>query len=96
MNSKIIKTTVHIHCEHFSWEKVQKFVVYACKLEDSEHRTYIGAQEVEIEVPTDYDPREKQIAALEAQKKQAMAEFHKSVSEINDKISKLTALEYTP
>ena len=47
-------------------------------------------------MPTDYDPREKQIAALEAQKKQAMAEFHKSVAEINDKISKLTALEYTP
>ena len=71
-------------------------MVYAYKLEDTEHRTYIGLQEVEIEVPTDYDPRKKQIAALEAQKKHAMAEFHKSVSEINDKISKLTALEYTP
>jgi hypothetical protein len=96
MNSTIIKTTVHVHCEHFSWERTQKFVVYAYKLEDTEHRTYIGPQEVEIEVPTDYDPRKKQIAALEAQKKHAMAEFHKSVSEINDRISKLTALEYTP
>jgi len=62
---------------------------------DSENYTFVREQEIEMDVPENYDPRVQQITALEAQKVKAMADYQKSVTEINDRISKLQALEYT-
>jgi hypothetical protein len=90
-----IKTTIHVHFQKHSWETEGKFVVFYCHLDDTEDRTYVGPQEIEIEVPDSYDPRAQQVAALEALKQKVMADYHKSVTEINDRISKLLALEYT-
>ena len=69
--------------------------MFYVQLDDTQDRTYVGPQEIEIEVPDDYDPRAQQVAALEALKQKVMADYHKSVTEINDRISKLLALEYT-
>jgi capsular polysaccharide biosynthesis protein len=90
-----IKVTVHIHHVKWIWETNSTFEIYSCQLDDDEHRTYVCAQEIELDVPDDYDPRAQQIAALEKQKQKAMADFQKSVDAINEKISKLQALEYT-
>lgn len=90
-----IKATVHVHYVQYSWQNNGEFQVYSAKLEDSEHRTYVGEQEIEIEVPDDYDPREQKIAALEKYKLKVMGEYQKTVTEINERISKLKALEYT-
>jgi hypothetical protein len=90
-----LKATVHVYYQKYSWEEKGKFSVYPFKIDDSEHLTYVGQQEVEINVPEDYDPRAQQIAALKAQKQKVMADFQKTVDTINEKISKLQALEYT-
>ena len=90
-----IKTTIHIHFQKYTWEDKGEFQIFSFKLEDSDYRTYVGPQEIEIEVPNDYDPRAQQIAALEKQRTKVMADYQKSVMEINDRISKLQALEYT-
>lgn len=90
-----IKITTHIHYVKYSWDTEGQFQIYGSKLKDSEHYTHVCSQEIEIDVPDDYDPRAQQIAALEKQKQKAMADFQKSVDEINEKISKLQALEYT-
>ena len=90
-----ILTTIHVHYQKHSWETEGKFIVFYVQLDDTEDRTYVGPQEVEIEVPDNYDPRAQQVAALEALKQKVMADYHKSVTEINDRISKLLALEYT-
>jgi hypothetical protein len=89
-----VKTTVHIHHSQYSWDKEGTFCVYSFKLEDCEHRTYVGEQEIEIEVPDDYDPRAQKIAALEKHKQKVMADYQKTLMEINDRISKLQAIEY--
>ena len=65
------------------------------KMHDCEHQTYVCEQEIEIEVPNDYDPRAQKIAALEKHKQKVMADYQKTVDEINERISKLQALEYT-
>ena len=52
-------------------------------------------QEIEIEVPDDYDPRAQQIAALEAEMKRVMAEYQKTVTKITERINKLQAIEHT-
>ena len=90
-----ILTTIHVHYQKHSWETEGKFIVFYVQLDDTEDRTYVGPQEIEIEVPDSYDPRAQQVAALEALKQKVMADYHKSVTEINDRIGKLMALEYT-
>ena len=90
-----VKTIVHIHHNQYSWEQTGDYTVYSCKLDDTEHRTYVGEQEIEIEVPDDYDPRAQKIAALEKHKLKIMADYQKTVTEINARISKLQAIEHT-
>jgi hypothetical protein len=90
-----VKITAHVHYNKYSWDEKGSFEVFPCKLEDDDHRTYVGEQEIEVEVPDDYDPRAQQIAALEKHKQKVMADYQKMVTDINEKISKLQALEYT-
>ena len=88
-----IKTTAHIYYQKYSWEEKGEFRVASCKLDDYEYRTYVGSQEIEIDIPDNYDPRAQQVAALEKQKQKVMADYQKSVTEINERINKLLALE---
>lgn len=90
-----IKTQIHVYFSKYSWEKQGEYLVLYAKIDDSEHQNYVCSQEIEIEVPEDFDPRAQKIAALEKQKQKAMADYQKSVTDINDRISKLQALEYT-
>lgn len=90
-----IKIKQYIHFEKYEWQDQGDFELYSTKLEDTDYRTFVCKQEIEIEVPDNYDPRAQQIAALEKQKQKVMADFQKSVDEINERISKLQALEYT-
>ena len=89
-----VKTTIHIHYNQYSWEQTGDYTVYSCKLDDTEQRTYVCEQEIEIEVPDNYDPRAQKIEALQAQKEKIMADYQKTVTEINARISKLQAIEY--
>ena len=90
-----VKIKAHIHYNNNVWDEKGRFEVFTFKFDDCDYRTYVGEQEIEIDVPDDYDPRAQQIAALEKQKQKVMADYHKTVTEINDRISKLQALEYT-
>lgn len=89
-----LKVTAHIHFVKYAWETEGEFQLFSVKLDDSDYRTYVSNQEIEIEVPDNYDPRAQQIAALEKQKQKVMADFQKSVAEINERISMLQAIEY--
>jgi hypothetical protein len=90
-----VKTTIHVYHAQYSWETKAKFQVYSLKIDDSEHMTYVGTQEIEIEVPESYDPRAQKIAALEKHKQKVMADYQNTVNMINERISKLQAIEYT-
>lgn len=87
-----VKTTIHIFQSQYPWDDVQKYDIFSVKLDDSEHRAYIGEQEIEIDVPDNFDPREKQIAALEKQKQKVMADYQKTVTDINVRINNLKAI----
>ncbi len=90
-----IKLTAHIHYKKYAWEETGEYQIWFAKLDDDDTRAYIGEQEVEVEVPDNFDPRPKQIAALQRQRGKVMAEYQKTVDEINDRISKLQAIEYS-
>ena len=90
-----VKTTVHIFYSKYSWEDKGEYLGFYAKVDDDESRTYVGQQEIEIEVPDNYDPRAQKIEALQAKKLKIMADYQKTVTEINERISKLQAIEYT-
>ena len=89
-----VKLTVYIYLCKWDWEEKGKYQIFSVELPDEEYRSYVCQQQIEIEVPDNYDPRPQQIAALEEQKQKAMAEFQKTVDNINDRISKLQAISY--
>ena len=88
-----LKTTINIFYTQYSWEEKGNYEVLSFKTADTEHRTYVGEQDIEIEVPDDYDPRAQKIAALQAQKLKIMSDYQKTVTEINARISELQAIE---
>lgn len=51
---------------------------------------------IHAEVPEGFDPTAEHISQLERTKEQLRREFNAKISAINDRISKLTAIEYTP
>jgi len=87
-----IKTTVHIHYSKCSWEEAREYLVFSHKMNDTDYRSHICEQEIEIEVPDNFDPRAQQIAALEKQKQKVMADYQKTVTEINNRINNLKAI----
>ena len=77
------------YCAPQVWEPT----VWKCQVGDSSERIFVSAQTVTVEVPTDFDPRPQMVAALEAQKRQAAADYHKLMTDLNRQINELLALE---
>jgi len=90
-----IQTTIYVYYQKYDWDTEGTYQVYSFKASDDDTRTFVCEQQIEIEVLDNYDPTAQQIAALEAQKARAMSDFNKTVMDINIRISKLQALEYT-
>lgn len=57
------------------------------------NRVVVSEQSIEVEVPSDFDPRGQMVANLEEQKQKLRAEFAASVKRIDAKIQSLLAIE---
>jgi hypothetical protein len=88
-----IKAIIHIHFVKYSWETQGHFEAMSYQIKNDVNFSYVGSQEVEVDVPDHFDPRPAQIAVLEAQMQEVMADFRKVVTDINRRISELSALE---
>jgi len=89
-----IQTTIYVYYQKYDWDNDGSYQVYSFKVNDDDTRTFVCEQEIEVEVPDNYDPTAQMIAALETQKEKAMLDYNKTVMEINIRIGKLQALEY--
>ena len=69
----------------------EKFDFFPFEMKVSGHIT-IMPYSFEVDIPDDFDPRAKQVEALKAEKKKLMADFQVRCTEIERKISELTAL----
>ena len=56
-------------------------------------RVFVKEHTTTVEVPDDFDPRPQQVAALEAAKQKARAEFQARITEIDRQIQSLLAIE---
>jgi hypothetical protein len=87
---------VYVHC----WMNHEDKMQYALFSNDmtpySAMYTLMGKTELVYLTPEDFDLRARQVAALEREKTQITLEFNTRLKEIEEKISRLTAIEYTP
>ena len=86
---------MYVYFSKYAWETTGNWTVYSFRTTDTEDLTFVCEQDVEFDVPENYDPTAQKIAALQVEKEKAQEAFHKSIHQINEKISKLQALEYT-
>ena len=70
--------------------------MWTIRVDDTESRVFINEQTVEFDAPDKFDPVPGQVAALEAEKREAMASYQHRVASINERLSKLQAIEYAP
>ena len=52
-----IKTTAHVHYQKYAWQEKGEYRLASFKLDDTAERTYVGEQEIDVDIPDDYDPR---------------------------------------
>lgn len=71
------------------------FQTWVPSKEYSPNPIVIREHTITVEVPADFDPREEQAKNLEEQKRILSGKFSAAVAEINDKISKLQAINYS-
>jgi hypothetical protein len=80
-----IHTVIHDVC----WEE-------RCEnswLSPTKEAIFLSEQEVEVDIP-EFDAREKLLASLEGKKRDLMAKYQRDKASIEDKISKLLALDH--
>lgn len=70
--------------------------LWKCAVDENEDRIFVKEVVCEVDVPEDFDPTVRQIAALERQRELVRAEFSRAIAEINNKLSKLQAITYEP
>lgn len=56
-------------------------------------QVFVKEHTTTVEVPDDFDPRPAQVAALEAEKQKARADFQARITEIDRQIQSLMAIE---
>lgn len=81
----------HVYADHCSRTSGHTFHIYSCKLDSL--GLYVGPIKVTYDVPADWNPVADEIAKLQAQKKQALEDFQRTVAQINERLSKLQAIE---
>jgi hypothetical protein len=81
---------------HDDWEKKWLPTFHEYRPESTDERVFLRAVEMEVDIPEDFDPVPEQVAALERAKVEALQKYQQTVAQINERISKLQAITYTP
>lgn len=87
--------TAFVHYEKAWHDSMEDFRVFPFDMTSGDC-VLVGKQEIEIEVPDDFDPTPGMIAALEEQKRKLRLKLANELMELDQRISKLQAIEFTP
>lgn len=93
MAKRTIKAFVHFEQE--PWMDKPKFSVYGCDMSSCGY-VFIREQDIEVDIPDDFNPIALQIASLEKKKTALRAKLAEELMNIEDRISELSALSYEP
>lgn len=96
-----MKLQVHIYWRQHDWEEKGGFIASQCPshIYSDENHFFIKSIDVEVgeiePITRDQVARAK-VAALESERQEILAESHKKVAAIEEKIRQLSALTYEP
>lgn len=76
--------------------KVWQPDLWHCKMDENVNRVFISEMSVEVEIPDDFDPVPRQVVALEKEREEATAAYMKTLTDINERLSKLQAIGLDP
>lgn len=79
-----------------SMEKAWRPCFWRFKAPDTDELVFVRELSIEVEIPDDFDPTAQQLAALERAKGEALQKYQQTVAILNERISKLQAITYTP
>lgn len=90
----IIKETFHIYwSENKYTPELSRFVLFTSKDMSQYGYVYVKPVEIEVEAPTDFDPRAAKLASLREEEKRVRAEFQARITELQRQQSELLAIE---
>jgi hypothetical protein len=89
-----MKVTIkgHIFAKQYIHEKTPNFTFFAFDPPITSGYVFVQDYAIEAELPDTFDIRAGQVAVLEEQRRQLRADFAKSITDIERKISELTAI----
>ena len=77
----------------WGWEREPQYVLYPFAM-TGEQYAIVREMNVDLDIPDDFDGRPQQIAALEEQRRKAMADHQQLMDCIEGKIQSLRAIEH--
>ena len=86
----------YLFCRLYGGKPEFELLPWDCRTWDAasaDGRVFVKEHTTTVEVPDDFDPRPHQVAALDAEKQKARAEFQKRITEIDRQIQSLMAIE---
>lgn len=95
MSKHIVKGYVTFKPAEYDWEKDKVGFVDFKPHGNSSWGHIVGEHSIEVEIPDDFDPRVQQIKDLEEQRQRLHTEFARRVKELDDKLAKLQAIEFS-
>jgi hypothetical protein len=92
---KTVKITAFVYELDFGHGDGPEFRVFNSDTQGDKWYTLVGPVEIEYEIPDSFNPTASKLAQLEKEKAAVRAEYLARVREIEERISKLQALEMT-
>ena len=90
-----VKFKAYLTYQKYDWEDEPKcFYSYADLSANSTNYALVRVEEIEAEIPDDFDPRPQFVANLKAAKAEVLAKAHVQAENIEEQIQRLLCLEH--
>lgn len=85
-----------IHAHRYEWEDEYSYTFFSCNMDGENGYIPIMEHEITFTLPANFKPTVAEIAALKKEQERIRAEAQSKVNLIQERISKLLAIEHKP
>ena len=92
-----VKIKAFLHYHKYDWEEAAEYVyLHSDYSTISSEYALVRVDDLEVEIPDDFDPRPQQIDNLKAAKAEVLAKAHVQAQNIEDQIQRLLCIDHKP
>lgn len=88
-----VYATLDYNWKNLAEPKSWRTDIWTHKAPDAETRIFLCELSVEAEMPPGFNPVPAQVAALKAERAEALAKYQEAVASVNERLSKLLCIE---